>query len=168
MAEEEKTYKDYVIPLEQINPIYRKQITANLNKFNTEERLLSLLLTVIIRQLDPKDQNKAYILKNIRHLNKINRATAYFKYDLSETADKIWKEAFSERTIDVTIAGFCVALIHRREKQFKKMSINKKDFARLAKEHDKDGYNMVNLKTVNLILKKTDRELEVLKNKETK
>jgi len=164
MNDDTKKETYIITPLDKLNPIHYKQVVAHLKALTLEQRLLALLATTMINQLDAADYKLSYVKKNKERLGRINNITAYVP-EIVNASNEIWKEAFEELTINVGISTFLVAIIFRRQKQFKKMKVNIKDFRRLNKNHGVDGVNLQTMKLVNLMLKKIDEKLAGINNR---
>ena len=166
--------------LNALNKVARQQILDNLRRYSTEERLLALILHTMLRQLDEQDLNLKYVAKNIRHLKKLNRASRYAP-KIIDASNRVWKDSFTEMTVNVSIADFASIITFKRKAQFKKMNVNASDFGKLqktiegvtVKEEDgvqkvsvnSSGYTFTTTRLVNLMLDKIDKEVELL-NKE--
>lgn len=164
-------------PLNSLNKVARQQILDNLRKHSTEERLLALILHTMLRQLDEADLNIKYVVKNVKHLKKINRASRYAP-SIIDASNRVWKDSFTEMTVNVSIADFASLITFRRAKAFKKMNVNASDFGKLQKaiegvttkevdgeqivEANASGYTFQTSRLVNLMLKKIDAEVEYL------
>jgi len=146
-----KTEAYTVQPLSELPPVLANRIYAQLRKVSLEQRLLALILTTMLNQLPPEQYKLKYIQKNKARLKVINGATAYVP-EIVEAGNIIWESAFTELTLDVGISSFMLALIHRKQKAFKKININLNDFKRLDLNHGQAGFTMASLKVVNKML----------------
>ncbi len=152
-----------ITPIHLLNPIAQKQILATLRKYTFEDHVLALILKVMLQQLDEEDQRIPYVQKGLRALGKISNATKYVS-GIVDATNKIWGDTYAENKISTSIAGFAVALIFKRPKQFKKIGLNIKHFQKLNKVHGVEGHTMQTLKIVNIMLEK----LEIAKEKDLK
>jgi len=149
-----------LMPIEQVNHIARQKILATLKKYSFEEQLFALILWKMIKELDEPTQRLKYIQRNLKKLAKINAATRYVK-SIIDATNRVWIDSFKELTFDVSIAGFCKAIVFRREDMFKKMGIRLDDFIKLDKLHGANDKTMATLKVINLMFKKAEGEVEI-------
>jgi len=149
-----------LVPITRLHPVIKNNILKTLRKFDFEEQLLALVLWHMIRQLDEGTQSLKYIQKNLKTLAKINMATRYVT-DIVDATNRVWLDSFKELPNDVSIAGFLKTFVFRREKQFKKIGVNIKDFIKLDTLHGANKHTMGTLKVISLMLKKVEDEKKI-------
>ena len=149
-----------MMPISRIHPVIKNKILAVLKKYSFEEQLYSLILWKMIKQLDEPTQRLKYVQRNLKALSKINMATRYVK-GIIDATNRVWLESFEERNQDVSIAGFCKAIVFRKPDMFKKMGVRFDDFVKLDKLHGSREHLMPTLKIITLMFEKTDAEIEI-------
>ena len=149
-----------LMPIANIHPVIKKKILGVLKKYSFEDQLYALILWKMIKQLDEPTQRLKYVQRNLKALSKINMATRYVQ-GIIDASNRVWLESFKERDNDISIAGFCKAIVFRKPKMFKNMGVRIDDLIKLDKLHGSREHLMPTLKIISLMFEKTDKEIEI-------